>query len=90
MSNDLTWTPMRVEERYPDHKVGALVHTKFSGRTTVHRITERHNGRRCQGGVLLRVEPEVPGSRDRDNPWDDGLISVCWFEVVGEQQELLL
>lgn len=68
--------------------VGERVSTRFCGRTTFHVITERREMRNCQGGIAVRVEPEVPGSRDDDNPWNEGWISLCWFEPAPEQEEL--
>lgn len=69
-------------------KVGDTVTTKFSGRLTFHTIVAVRQGRNVQGGWFVEVAPEVSGSRDRDNVWDDGQLSACWFTLSPLQRGL--
>lgn len=55
-------------------QVGDKVTTNFSGRRTVHTITERRENQVSQSRILFRVTPYVPGSSGRDG------IDADWFE----------
>jgi hypothetical protein len=55
-------------------QVGDKVKTKFSGRWTMHTITERRENQVSQSRILFRVTPYVSGSSSRDG------IDADWFE----------
>lgn len=69
--------------------VGDEVVTDFSGRATIHVVTNVLNPATSQSRICYQVEPEVPGSRDKDNPWNEGWIDQAWFRPVKAAQEEL-